>query len=239
MVTVVYLVVAGMTVPETLPVARRAPLRLAPLLRNYRRLLGDVPFAGDAAAVALAFGALSVHVSASSFIAQEVLGTGTWGYAILYACYAVAVMGGSWLNAPLAGRFGPRRMLLAGQGVALAAAVAFVVVAAGRPTIVGYLVVVMIGSAAISSVLANGTALGMSRATFAAGTGAALMGCLQFTFSAVVSPLGGVAGSHTALPTALVMAGCLVASIGAGVVAAASVRRTRRRARAGVTDVQS
>lgn len=225
-VSVIYLVIAAFAVPETLPRARRTPLRVRPLARNYGRLFADAGYVGNAAAVALAFGALSVHVSASSFVAQEVLGTDEWGFVGIYACYAVAVMSGSWLNAPLAVRFGPRRMLLIVQTIALMSTLVLVVFASvGPPSVAAYLPPMLIGCAAASAALANGTTLAMARATFAAGAGAALMGFLQFAVGAGASPLGGVAGPSTAVPMAVAMAGCYAASLVAALIALPAGRR--------------
>src|SRR5690606_20654471 len=53
-VSVIYLVIAAFAVPETLPRARRTPLRVRPLARNYGRLFADAGYVGNAAAVALA-----------------------------------------------------------------------------------------------------------------------------------------------------------------------------------------
>lgn len=226
-VSVVYLAIAALAVPETLPRTLRVPLRPRPLARNYARLLADSGYLGNAVAVALAFGALSVHVSASSFVVQEVLGTDEWGFVAIYSSYAVSVMAGSWLNAPLAVRFGPRRMLFIGQALALASTLVLVVFAiVGPHTVAAFLPPILVGCAAASSVLANGTTLAMGRAGFAAGSGAALMGCLQFAIGAAASPLGGLGGAHTAVPMAVGMAACYAASLVAAVLAGVAGRRT-------------
>ncbi|QEW00995.1 multidrug effflux MFS transporter [Microbacterium caowuchunii] len=215
--SVLYFVVAALTVPETLPQDLRTPVRIGRLLGNYRRLVREPGYLGNALAMGAGFAALATHVSASSFVAQDVLRTDEFGFSFLYICYALAVMGGSALNAPLSARFGPRRMLVASQLVAVASLAALVVLATLGPfTVWTFLATIVPGCASASALLANATTLTLARAAFAAGSGAALMGFMQFTLGAVISPLGGVLGPHTAAPMAIVMLGCVLASAAFG-----------------------
>ncbi|GGA54999.1 Bcr/CflA family drug resistance efflux transporter [Pseudoclavibacter endophyticus] len=212
-----YLFVAWRTVPETLRPERRTPVRFTRLLGNYRRLAGDGAYVGNALAMALGFAAMSVHVSASSFIAQDVLGTDEWGFSLLYICYAAAVMLGSWANAPLSTRFGARRMLVVAQAIAIASTAALVVFAAtGALNPANFVISIVLASGAGSAILANATTLAVGRAAFAAGSGAALMGFTQFALGSLISPVGGVAGPHTAVPMAVAMCACFAASLLAG-----------------------
>jgi DHA1 family bicyclomycin/chloramphenicol resistance-like MFS transporter len=55
-------------------------------------------------------------------------------------------------------------------------------------------------------VLPNGTALAMASQTGSLGAASALLGLGQFGIGALVAPLVGVAGSHDALPMAVVIA---------------------------------
>ena len=224
--SVLYLVVAALSVPETLAVADRTPVRIGRLLSNYRRLAGDGGYVGNALAMAFGFAALVTHVSASSFVAQDVLRTDEWGFTFLYMAYALAVMAGSAVNAPLSGRFGARRMLLISQGIAIAATAAMAIFAlTGTFTVVTFLVTVIPACAAGSALLANATTLTLARAAFAAGSGAALMGFTQFTLGSVISPLSGVLGPTTAAPMALTMLAAFVLSAAAGVFGRRAERR--------------
>jgi DHA1 family bicyclomycin/chloramphenicol resistance-like MFS transporter len=54
-------------------------------------------------------------------------------------------------------------------------------------------------------VFGNATALALSAVTGAAGSASAVLGALQFGLGALVSPLVGVGGEHTAVPLAAVM----------------------------------
>ncbi len=207
------LAAAAVFVPESLERGRRQTLRLGAMAANYGRLLRDRGYVLPALSMAFGFAALAVHSAASSFVAQEILHTGPWGFALVYALYAGSVLAGSTINAVLVGRFGVRRMMAAAQGTALVATTALLVFALWGPfTLATFLVPVLVSGAAVSAVLAGASALALSRARFAAGAGAALMGSTQYAVAAVAAPVGGILGSHTAVPMAAGMLACLIVS---------------------------
>ncbi|WDG18578.1 Bcr/CflA family efflux MFS transporter [Microbacterium sp. Clip185] len=207
------LAAAAVFVPESLERGRRQTLRLGAMAANYGRLLRDRGYVLPALSMAFGFAALAVHSAASSFVAQEILHTGPWGFALVYALYAGSVLAGSTINAVLVGRFGVRRMMAAAQGTALVATTALLVFALWGPfTLATFLVPVLVSGAAVSAVLAGASALALSRARFAAGAGAALMGSTQYAVAALAAPVGGILGSHTAVPMAAGMLACLIVS---------------------------
>jgi DHA1 family bicyclomycin/chloramphenicol resistance-like MFS transporter len=68
--------------------------------------------------------------------------------------------------------------------------------------------------------MSTGSALAVRAAGPTAGTGSALLGFTQFLMGAIVSPLGGIAGTTTAVPATIVMAvspaiGLIAASLAA------------------------
>lgn len=220
-------VVAWVFAPETLPRERRSAARIGPLTVNYLRLVRDRAFVGNALAVATGFAALSVHSAAASFVAQDILGTGPWGFAVLSATYAGALLGGSMLNAAVAGRIGPARAGAAAQGVAIAGSAVLLWFASLGPfTLWTYVTVLLIVAAAIAAILANFNALTLARAGFAAASGAALMGAMQYGVAALASPVGGLFGPATAVPMAAGMLLCALASAGFAVMGRGALRLT-------------
>jgi DHA1 family bicyclomycin/chloramphenicol resistance-like MFS transporter len=86
----------------------------------------------------------------------------------------------------------------------------------------GVLVPLALVLAAAGLSMPNLPALALDRHGEAAGTAAALLGCVQFGVGALVAPLVGVLGSRTAAPMGTVM---LVVTGLAGVLMFAVVRR--------------
>lgn len=209
------LVVAWALVPETLAPDRRSAARIGTMVGNYGRLLRDPAYIGNALAMSFGYAALAVHSAASSFVAQDILHTGPWGYAAIYTGYAAAVLVGSMGNAFFAGRVGAARMMAIAQTIALAATLTLLAFTLWGPfTIASFLPTVLVGGAAASAILSNASALTLARAGFAAASGAALMGSVQYAVAAAVVPVGGILGSGTAFPMAAGMVGCLLLSAG-------------------------
>jgi DHA1 family bicyclomycin/chloramphenicol resistance-like MFS transporter len=201
-----YLAIAVVGIPESLPPARRAPFRLGAMAATYGRLLRDPAYVGFALTMAFVFAGLTVYVNASSFVAQDVLGLNPWGFWLIFTAYGLSVFAGGWLNAPLSARYGPRRMLVIDLSITIAASATLVAVtAAVALSVPVYVLLSVVCSAAVVGVMANATTLTLGRASSAAGSGAALMGCVQFGFGALAAPVGGLDGPETALPMALGM----------------------------------
>jgi len=62
--------------------------------------------------------------------------------------------------------------------------------------------------ASLGLFVANATSPALDQVRRAADAGSAALGVLQYALAAVVSPLVGLAGSHTAVPMAITMAAC-------------------------------
>ncbi|HEU4756361.1 MAG TPA: multidrug effflux MFS transporter, partial [Agromyces sp.] len=215
-VSAIFLLLAAWRVPESLAPERRAPLRFGRMAGSYGRLLRDPAYLGNALAMAFALGGIMAHVSASSFVAQDVFGADVWGFWMMFTVYALAVLVGGWINAPLSARFGPGRMIVIDQAIAIASAAALTALSAtGRLTVGAYLPLIALGCAAASGIMGNATTLTLARAAFAVGSGAALMGSLQFATGALTSPIGGLWGPHTAVPMAATMLACFTLSLAA------------------------
>ncbi|MDO8383047.1 MAG: multidrug effflux MFS transporter [Microbacterium sp.] len=227
--SVAYLVIAVVAIPESLPAARRAPFRLPSMIGSYGRLLRDPAYVGFALTMAFVFAGLTVYVNATSFVAQDVLGLSPWGFWLIFTAYGLSVFAGGWANAPLSARYGSRTMLAVDLAVAIITTAALVVITwLGALTVATYAVLIVVCCAAVAGVMANATTLTLGRVSFAAGSGAALMGCVQFALGALAAPIGGLAGPETALPMTLGMLGCFVLSLVASVFGRHHERRAPR-----------
>jgi DHA1 family bicyclomycin/chloramphenicol resistance-like MFS transporter len=215
-----FLVLAIWRVPETLAPERRASLRPGRMAATYGRLLKDPAYVGNALTMAFALGGIMAHVSASSFVAQDVLGVDVWGYWAMFTAYALSVLVGGMANAPLSARFGPARMQSVELAIAIGSSAALTVLAVvGWLTIASYVVLIVLACGSATGIMANATTLTLVRAAFAAGSGAALMGSIQFATGAAASPIGGLWGPYTAVPMAATMLACFALSLVARIFA--------------------
>ena len=216
------LVAAVLFVPESLPPEDRHPFRVSVLAGNIGRLARHRTYMLYAVAFAAGYASLLTYLSSSSFIVQDLLGLTPVGYSLTFAFGAVFIMIGSWGTGRIAHVFGAHGTLQLAQLVIVLSALAGLLVASfSQFTLISYLAVVAVFGIASGSIMATGSALAIGQAQRAAGAGSALLGCLQYLFGAVASPLGGILGRDTAVPA---MASMAFFGIVALLSAAAAVR---------------
>ncbi|HEU4666642.1 MAG TPA: MFS transporter [Arthrobacter sp.] len=111
-------------VPESLPPEKRHPGGLAEFGRGANSVLLNRRFVGYVVASS-AFVALFAYVATSAFILQGMNGLSPVTYSIVFAANACGMTIAALVSARLAGRVPTRKVILAGQIIALAAGVAY------------------------------------------------------------------------------------------------------------------
>lgn len=204
----VLLMVILTRLPESLPPERRRTGTLGGVIRAYAGLLQDRSFMGHVLTVAFGFSAMFAYISASPFIVQELYGQSPQTFSLLFGLNALGLVIATQLGGLLVMRFGPRRILrvglmsgAVGGGVLVAAALS----GAGLWAIAaGFFLVV----ASYGAIAPNATALALADHAHHAGSASAVMGALQFLVASLVAPLVGLGDPGSAVPAALVIAGC-------------------------------
>ncbi|WFN92310.1 multidrug effflux MFS transporter [Gordonia sihwensis] len=202
-------------VPETLPAPRRHPIEPRAIGCGIGAVLGNRRYLGYTLTFGIGFGAMFAYISASPFVIQEVMGFSPGMYSVLFAVNAVGIGIAGWTNNRLLGRFRPHALLAAGVAVLSAVGVAMLVVALAAPGVHWLLLVLMFClTSSFGFTAGNATALALGEVRERAGTGSAVLGSLQFTVGAIVSPLVGIGGEASATPMAIVVFGCTVLAAG-------------------------
>lgn len=197
---------ALLAVPETLPPERRHPARLGAMLHNLGGLLRNGAYVGYALSYALSYAAMMVYIGSSSFVVQNVLGGSSFVYSLTFSAGAIAFVLGAWANGRLVRRMGALGMMrVAHLLMLLAGAVLVVLVSAGALSLWAWVPLVSLYMAGGGMSMSDGSALTLRHAAGVAGAGSAAMGLSQFALGAMTSPLGGLWGDETALPTAIGM----------------------------------
>ncbi|WP_125098936.1 multidrug effflux MFS transporter [Leucobacter chromiireducens] len=214
---VAMLVLAALLIPESLPRALRHAGGLMSAVRNFGKLLRDRTFLLLMSVFGLGFGGMMAYISASPFVGQVVLGMSPFVYSLAFALGALAMITANTINARLAGRVPPTRMLLLGTLLAVAAGAALTVLTlAGALTPIAFTVCAFTLTGGTGFIMSNASALALARAREARGAGSALLGAAQFAVGGLASPIVGAWGEHTALPMALfVLAVAALAVVGA------------------------
>lgn len=190
---------------ETHPRAHRttgglvAVLRAAASVFTYRR------YVGYTLVFAFGFSVMFAYIAASPFVLQNVLGLSMIAYSFVFASNAVGLVAMNAVNAKVVRRVGQRRLLHLGVSLLVLFSVLLLVDALLGPVLWATLLLLWCAVTSLGLVLANATSLALDEVRHVAGSGSAVLGALQFGLAAVVAPLVGVAGDHTAVPMAVAM----------------------------------
>lgn len=217
---VAMLVLAALFVPESLARDQRHAGGLSAAARNFAKLLRDRPFVLLMCVFGLGFGGMMAYISASPFVGQVVLGMSPFVYSLAFALGALAMITANTINARLAGRVPPTRMLLLGTILALTAGVALTTLAlTDTLSPAAFIACAFTLTGGTGFIMSNASALALARAREARGSGSALLGAAQFAVGGVASPIVGAWGEHTALPMALFVLAVAVLAVGGALLA--------------------
>ena len=211
---VVFAVAATLRLPETLDVTHRHPANLRATLGVFRRLLGDRAFTGFALTLGLTAAGMFAYIAGSTFVLQEIYGASPQRFSVYFGMNAVGIMIMGQINARLVGRVGTERMLGIGVTATATGGTLFLaMIAWGGGGLISVLPPLWIAIAALGFVYPNVTALAMAGHGRNAGSASAMLGVTQFVVGALAAPLVGIAGSGTALPMGLCVAGGMLAAL--------------------------
>jgi DHA1 family bicyclomycin/chloramphenicol resistance-like MFS transporter len=208
-----WLVLVAWLLPESLRPEQRRRDSLAVIARTYARILRDPAYLGWVLSGGLVFAGLLAYISGSSFVYIELFHVPPERFGLYFGANAIGLMIASQVNRYLAGRVRPEVIVRVALPVAVTAGATLLVDAyTGFGGFAGILVPLFCFVACHGFVGPNTTALAMSPYGAVAGSASALMGTLQFVLGAASGSLVSAFGNGTAVPFALVIAGCGIAA---------------------------
>jgi DHA1 family bicyclomycin/chloramphenicol resistance-like MFS transporter len=200
------LIATAVTLPETLPAPARHRGGLRTIVGTFGRLLRDRTFSPYALAFALSFAAMFAYIAGSSFVLEDIYHLSPQLFSLVFAVNSAALIALSLVSGRLVGRIGATVLLRRGLFGTFAASLCALLVVVTHAGLGWLLACFFVLLASNGIVLPNGTAAAMGGVQPALGAASALLGLGQFGLGALVAPLVGLAGSHDALPMAVVMA---------------------------------
>jgi DHA1 family bicyclomycin/chloramphenicol resistance-like MFS transporter len=211
--------------PETLPPERRHRGGLRATVRTFRRLLADRSFTAPASSFALACAVLFAYIAGSAFVLEDVYGVSAQGFSLVFAVNSAGLIAFSQLGGRLVRRVGPAVLLRVGlSGVALGS-IGTLIVTLADAGLVPLLVSLFVIVASNGLVFPNAAAVSLEHQEGALGSASALLGMGQFGTGALIAPLAGLAGTHDAVPMAVLIGVCGVAALAVNLVFSEPVGR--------------
>ncbi|MEK3910006.1 MAG: multidrug effflux MFS transporter [Candidatus Pristimantibacillus sp.] len=190
---------------ETLPVEQRVPSNFMQVLRNFKSLLKDPQFAGYALAQGIMIAGVFAYVSGTPFIYQNIYGASPQLFAILFGSNGISLIIGSQIVGRLTHRVSERSFLLTGLLLAGCSSAAVLIAALVHGPLWALVIPLFFFVASIGMTATASFSLAMEHQSHVAGSAAALLGLIPFILGAVVSPLVGIAGEHTAVPLGVII----------------------------------
>jgi DHA1 family bicyclomycin/chloramphenicol resistance-like MFS transporter len=209
----ILLVSSALWIEDTLPADQRHSGGLGSVLGTFRRLIHDRSFFPYALSFGLAFGAMFTYIAGSPFVLEKVYGVSPQIFSLVFAVNSASLVLATQVVHRVVVRVGSPRLLRGGLLATACAGAALlpVVLADGRLGLVLTCLIVLVTG--IGFQVPTSTALALSEQGWAAGSASALLGLGQFLIAALVAPLAGIAGQHTAAPMAVVIATLSVAGL--------------------------
>lgn len=187
---------------ETLPPQSRGTHGI---VGGFAQLFKVPRYLGYAGLFATAFAAMMTYIPASPFVYQIVMGLPPIAYGVLFGLNALGLVVAGYISSRLVRRVPAERIVGVAAPLLLVFCVAILAVA--LLPVARWLLAIPIWFAvtSVGFIMGNSSALALGAVRHVSGSGSALLGAAQFVFGAIVSPLSGLAGEHTAVPMAIIM----------------------------------
>lgn len=210
-VNVAQLLVASLVVRESLPPEHRTELSLGGVFANYVYVLKNPVYLGYLISFSFGFATLFSYISSSPFLVQEQMNMSVGAFTMVFAVNALGMMIVNMINSKLIDRFDTHDILRIAQMLLVFFSVAFLIASKFTLSPWVLLPILFFAVSMLALILGNSAALGTGVVRERAGSGAAVMGFLQFGLAALVSPIMGL-GSNPALTMAIGMVSCALIS---------------------------
>lgn len=214
--TIISLLLLASTVfgtEETLPVNERQTGGIRATANAFGHLLADRSLIAYSLSCGLAYSAMFVYISGSSFLLQDHYGLSPQLFSIIFSVNAFGLMGAGRINGWLVVYIPPIRLLSRGLIATAVGGVMLVLSAMSGIGLIGILPSLFIIVSSIGFVLPNATTLMLSGRPGIAGSASALLGLLQYSIGAAAVPIVGAFGNKT-IPMSVVIALLGISALG-------------------------
>jgi DHA1 family bicyclomycin/chloramphenicol resistance-like MFS transporter len=195
--------------PESLRAEDQQPLDWGAIKSNYRRLVSDRTFVGASLVCGFSSAGMLAYIASAPFVFMEIYKVPLRVFPWMFASIAAGMITASQINGRMPRRIPVWKVLRVANLVQLTSGILVLAAAlSGWGGLTAIFVPVFAYVSAAGFVFPNGSAIAMQRHGSIAGTASALLGTNQFFVAAITTTILGFIVSTTALPMAVVIAGC-------------------------------
>lgn len=182
-------------------------LKPGPIINGFWTVMKEPQFYTYALTGAFAFSGLFVYVSSSPVVFMDIFHVSGHGFGWIFAGLSVGFIGSSQVNSLLLRRFRSEQIItIAMAGQAIVGVVFFAGTYMGWFGLAGTIVMLFLFLSCLGFANPNASALSIAPFSKNAGSAAALMGALQMGIGGLISTLGSLFDSSTAVPMTMLMA---------------------------------
>ena len=189
---------------ETLPSANRLT-GFGAGFRSFQQLLQDRYFLGQCLMQCFAFAAFFAYIAGSSFLFQNVYSVSAQAYSFIFGGLGLAMVTGGALPARLVGLVTSMTMLKYSLWQAFIGSALFFACCCCNAPLFLVIIALLLTIPTLAVMGAASFSLAMQSQGKNAGSASALIGFFSMLAGGLMAPLVGVAGSHTAMPMAVIM----------------------------------
>lgn len=191
---------------ESLPPARRLRGGVQSSLTAFKALLKQPYFMGHAIMQGFAFSALFAYIAGSPFVLQNIYEISPELFGLIFGVNGLGLIAAGQITGRLSGRIPDMKLLHFGIWQAILGSLALLGGIMGQAPLLWVLLPLFFTVSSLSVVASSSFSLAMQAQGKMAGSAAALLGFCSNISGGVMAPLVGIAGSHTAVPMAIIIA---------------------------------
>ena len=198
---------------ESLAPENARPLHMDHVLSTYSQLLRDRAFLGASLVCGFSSAGMFAYIASAPFVFINIYKLPPQQFGWLFGVIAAGLIGASQVNGRMSHNIPLWKVLRVANLVQLVAGIAVLVTAStGFGGMIGIFAPVFVYMCGTGFVFPNGNAIAMMRHGNMAGTASALLGTNQFIIAAATTIVLGVIDNSSAMPMAIVIAGCGLAA---------------------------
>ncbi|SFV27587.1 MFS transporter, DHA1 family, bicyclomycin/chloramphenicol resistance protein [Devosia crocina] len=186
---IVVLLSSIVLLPESLPIAKRAPLRFKEIGKTYGEIVTDKRFLLPAMSLAGAFIFLFAYIGGSSFAYQELYGISSTSFGLVFGGTGLAVLFGAMASAKLAARVSVEKLAAAGASAILFGALIALVSASAPVGLYGIVPGMFIALGGLGIAETTLMSIALSTRNTALGASAAVLGAGPMILGAAATPI--------------------------------------------------